>query len=214
MKPVSSTVFGLACLLLALTSGARAASSVDLSVAGKITPSACTPTLGEGAVIDYGKIPAKDLSADSSTWLPEITLQLRVSCAAATLFALRGNDNHAGTAHLDEEYSYGMGLINGNEKVGRYMLTLRNPMSDTAPVTTMTSTDNGQFWWSFPHGVFLVWHQLAAFGDTSSGVAAPIALVNVTADLHVAASIAPANGLTLDEEVRLDGSATLDVFYL
>lgn len=47
MKPLSPTAFGLACLLLALTAGARAASSVDLAVAGKITPSACTPRLDE-----------------------------------------------------------------------------------------------------------------------------------------------------------------------
>lgn len=59
----------LACtaLLLASTAPAFAASSVDLTVKGLITPSACTPNLP--GTVDFGKISAKDLNQDSQTQL-------------------------------------------------------------------------------------------------------------------------------------------------
>lgn len=70
-------------LLLAITSSAFAASSVDLTVKGLITPSACTPSLPGD--VDLGKIAAKDLYQDSYTPLEKKTLQLSVNCDAATL---------------------------------------------------------------------------------------------------------------------------------
>nr|WP_314528578.1 DUF1120 domain-containing protein [uncultured Pseudomonas sp.] len=197
--------------LLSIAS-ALAASDINLHVAGNITLSACTPTLGDAGVIDFGKIPAKDLAADSSTWLPTPPLQLQVNCAAPTLFALRGQDNRAGTAHKDD--GYGLGLINGDEKLGTYLLTVRNPIADIPGVITLTSSNNGELWFGFPHGVWLTWNTLAAFGNGDSGVTAPVALTRVTADLLVETSIAPANGLSLDREVPLDGSATLELLYL
>ncbi|MFE4459165.1 DUF1120 domain-containing protein [Nocardia tengchongensis] len=51
------------------------ASSVDLTVTGIITPSACTPTLTNGGIVDYGKTSAR-------------YSQLTVTCDAATLMAL------------------------------------------------------------------------------------------------------------------------------
>lgn len=204
----------LLLLLTALAHNAFAASSVDLTVRGAITPSACTPGLSQGGQIDFGKIPAKDLSADSTTWLPTVILKLTVNCEAPTLFALRSKDNRAGSAYLDDGYNHGMGLINGNEKVGHYILTLRDPVSSTAQVSTLTSVDGGTSWWNFPQGIYLVWHTLAAFGNSDSGVAAPVPLLDVTSDLYVESKVAPANGLTLDQEAPLDGSATLDLIYL
>lgn len=204
----------LATLLAFGTPAAFAASNTDLNVAGSITPSACTPTLDAAGVIDFGKIPAKDLVADVETSLPATTLQLRVNCAAPTLFALRGQDNRAGTAHQNDGYGYGLGLNNGDEKVGTYLLTVRNPVSDSAQVIPLISTNNGELWLGFPLGVWLTGHTLAAFGNEDSGVTAPVALTTVTADLFVETRIAPANGLTLDREVPLDGSATLELLYL
>lgn len=201
-------------LLLAWAPAAFAASSVDLTVSGLITPSACTPTLSNDGAVDYGKIAARDLSAEESTWLPKIVLQLRVNCDAPTLFALRGTDNRRGTAHKDDGYGYGLGLINGDQKLGTYLLVLRNPFSETAVIHTLMSLNNGDTWWDFPDGTWLVAHQLAAFGNSDSGNAAPIALQSVSVDLEIATSIAPSNELNLTQQVPLDGSATADLFYL
>jgi hypothetical protein len=103
--------------LLASTGHAVAASSVDLNVKGSITPSACTPSMPSSGTVDYGKLSAKSLNADKVTRLPPEYLQLRVECDAATLYALQGHDNRAGSAPNDEG-GFGLGLINGDEKLG------------------------------------------------------------------------------------------------
>lgn len=56
----------LGSLLLAMAFNAIGASRVDLAVHGSITPSACTPSLSAGGVIDCWKIAAKRLAAGSA----------------------------------------------------------------------------------------------------------------------------------------------------
>ena len=51
-----------ALISLALLSGtAHAASTVELTVKGLITPMACTPLLSGGGLVDFGKISRNDL---------------------------------------------------------------------------------------------------------------------------------------------------------
>ncbi len=45
------------------------AQSVTLSVKGTVSPGACTPTLTNGGVLDWGIIPANTLSNDAPTHL-------------------------------------------------------------------------------------------------------------------------------------------------
>ncbi|TFY90180.1 DUF1120 domain-containing protein [Pseudomonas nabeulensis] len=198
-----------ACLIVC-TSSVQAASSIDLSVTGTITPSACTPSLSGSGRVDYGKIPAKDLSVDRPTELPEATLKLSVNCDAETLFALHGRDNRRGSSIYSSlsEY-YGLGLINGDQKLGAYRIGVYNPVADTA-VYPLFSFDYGKTWLVNSSGSFMGHEYWNAFGLTPT----PIALKNVTVDLRIATDIAPAKTLTLTEEVPLDGSTTLDVVYL
>lgn len=212
MKASLATLVALA--LLGGTSCVLAASSVDLTVKGSITPSACTPGLSQGGSVDYGKIPAKDLAVERMTDLPEVILQLGVNCESATVFALRASDNRAGSSYLSLPIFYGLGLVNGSQKLGVYELRLFNPVGDT-PVTPLYSADNGETWLSNPSGTYFATDSWAGFGDTSTGWPySPKALRNVAVDLKVLTSIAPANSLTLTEEVPLDGHATIDLVYL
>ena len=82
-----------AATLLLGSAHVLAASSVDLTVKGLITPSACTPTLSNGGAVDYGKISAKDLKVDQQTFLDSQTVQFTVTCDAATLMAMEAKDN-------------------------------------------------------------------------------------------------------------------------
>jgi type 1 fimbria pilin len=96
----------LALCALVLLGGAPhtlAASSVDLSVNGVITPTACTPLLSSNGVIDYGKISQQDLNVDKGTRLPVKQLQVSIGCNAASRFALRMRDNRDGTATVNSE---------------------------------------------------------------------------------------------------------------
>lgn len=197
-------------LLIAHCATALAASSVDLSVTGIITPSACTPSLSNGGQVDFGKIAAKDLLVDTSTQLPPVTLTLSVNCEADTLFALNGKDNRRGTTPaFTADHYYGLGLINGDQKLGSYEIGVFNPVADTL-VYPLFSFDQGKTWIMNSSGSYMGHDDWNAFGDTLT----PKALRNVAVDLRISTRIAPAKNLTLTEEVPLDGNATLDVIYL
>ncbi|MBD9457212.1 DUF1120 domain-containing protein [Pseudomonas sp. PDM05] len=213
MKALSTTL--LAATLLGLTPCVLAASGVDLTLKGSITPSACVPTLTQDGTVDYGKIAAKELSMNSSTELPPANLQLSVNCEAPTLFALNGKDNRFGTAHYSAlNWAYGLGLINGTEKLGSYGIDVLNPVSDVV-LYPLFSFNNGQSWLMNPSGSYMSHSALNAFTDIpGSGPHFPAALRNITVDLRISTDIAPARTLTLTEEVPLDGSASLDLLYL
>lgn len=199
----------LATLLITTASHAVAASSVDLTVRGLITPSACEPTLSNGGQYDIGKISAKDLNANSMTDLPEHTLQLTVTCDAATLMAIEPQDNRPGSAFLDAPTVFGLGLINTTEKLGNLEMWLRNPLADGVAGRAINSVDGGLTW---AQNTMFARSSLTSVADATT--VAPVPVQVFTSDMVVAPSIAPASGLTLNNEVAIDGSVTLTVKYL
>jgi hypothetical protein len=205
----ASLVALVGAVLIANCTWTLAASSVDLAVKGSITPSACDATLSQDGTVDYGKIAAKDLSVDRVTFLPRVTLQLRVECEAQTLFALNTRDNRLGSASTALGHYYGLGLINGDQKLGKYQIDLLNPVADTT-VYPLFSFDYGTTWIVNSSGSYMGHDYWNAFGDTP----VPKALRGVNVDLRIATSIVATRDLTLTEEVPLDGSATLDLVYL
>ena len=198
-----------ATLLLTGAGTAVAASSVDLTVRGLITPSACEPTLSNGGVADVGKISAKDLNIDRPTGLVQQSLQLTVLCDGATLMALEATDNRAGSNYEDYIGNYGLGFINTTEKLGDMEMRILNPVADGVAARVIVSEDSG-----------LTWNRSSSFARdnivsvANTSVEAPIPVQLFTGDLTIAPRIAPANTLTLTEEVPIDGSATLTVKYL
>ncbi|NVZ56889.1 DUF1120 domain-containing protein [Pseudomonas edaphica] len=200
-----------AALLLTSASSAFAASSIDLTVKGLITPSACAPSLSSGGVIDHGKIASKDLKPDNWTVIGNHTLQLAITCEAPTLVALKGIDN-VGDSH-DPMNRYGLGLVSG-QKLGGYSLTFGNPIADNAAISVIESSDNGLTWQENIPGDTWPAAYLASFGDRSTGSWAPTPVRLVTADLKVQTLIAPTAGMDLTTEVPIYGSATIEVKYL
>jgi len=188
-----------------------AASTVELTVTGLITPSACTPTLSGSGKVDHGKIAAKDLNP---TILPTARLQLSVDCEAQTLFALRSTDNRPGSSMDGQGGSgYGLGLINNLQKIGIFWISLRDPVADNVAVEPIESLDGVS--WSAIDDVMWMSEKLAAFGDGSTGQnRKPIPIKNVVTEMLIDTTIAAANNLDLSNEVLIDGSATIEVKYL
>lgn len=197
-------------LLLSSISSAFAASTVELTVTGLITPSACTPMLSS-TVIDHGKISAKDIDQDRGKIFNN-NLDMTVTCDAQTLFGLRGIDNRAASSTMPG-VGYGLGLINDTQKIGNFTLAFVSPNADGTNVLPLESTDNGATW-SDTEGA--TWQQayLASFGERSGGTWAPIPIQNLVTQMQVQTTIAPARGLDLSNEVLIDGSATIEVKYL
>lgn len=197
-------------LLLSSSASALAASTVDLTVKGIITPNACTPSLSGAGVVDYGKISAKDLNLTTPTPLPLATLQLSISCEGSTLFAVKGSDNRAGS---NASGTYGLGLINGGQKLGSYDVALMNAVADSVAVTVLESMDNGATWFDSGDAA-LAPSSLGAFGTRSAGIWSPVPIQQMTTDMLVYGRIARADSLDLSDEHPIDGSATFEVKYL
>lgn len=208
MSKSLNTLF--AALLLASAGNVLAASSVDLTVKGLITPSACEPTLSNGGVADIGKISAKDLNANKQTVLPIQSLQLTVTCDAATLMAMEPKDNREGSDYNNDSIQFGLGMINnGTEKLGAMEVMILNPVADGVAARTIGSSNSGSTWYVERH---FIDGSLLSVANTS--VIAPIPVQLFTGNLRITPIIAPASGLTLNNEVAIDGSLTLTVKYL
>ncbi|CAM3260141.1 Protein of unknown function [Pseudomonas gessardii] len=206
MKPLFTT---LATGLLLLGSAATyAASTVDLTVKGLIVPSACTPSLSSGGVIDHGKISAKDLRPDNPTLIGTHVMTLAVLCDAPIQFALNSIDNRAGSSIMTSDF--GLGLINGTQKLGWYQLTLRNAVADGSAMQLIASGDGGNTWYKESFWDAGLYMAVATQDDATQ----PASVKELVTELVVSTSIARTDGLDLSNEVTLDGSATLEVKYL
>lgn len=203
-----------AALMLSGVSTSFAASSVDLSVKGMITPSACVPTLSGGGVVDYGKISAQDLKPNGFTPLPEGRLELSVACEAATLMAVKSTDNRPGTSAESGAFlkNFGLGLASGDKKIGWYLLKMANATGDGVPRAIIESED-GNSWIDAWDTIWQVgW--MRTLNGASGGAATPLPLQNLKVDVIVAPTLADKRSLPITEEILLDGSATFDVVYL
>lgn len=199
----------LVATLLASSGLAIAASSVDLSVKGTITPSACEANLSNGGQFDLGKIAAKDLYKDQPTELTEQSTQLTVTCEAATLVAIESKDNRAGSSFLDAANSFGLGVINDTQKLGHLYVAIRSLKADGETAYGIHSMNGGLTWSS--GGYLRPGNLISAY---KAAPVAPVPLQTLISTMVISPYIAPANSLTLTNEVPIDGSVTLTVRYL
>lgn len=197
-------------LLLKAAQPAFAASFVDVTVTGRLTPDACHVSLSEGGTVDHGKIPAHSLSATEFTVLPSRMLELSVQCARPMLFALVGIDNRSESS-LAPGFFYGLGrnIHAQNERLGAVALSYRDPVGDAQPMHVLTSGNNGETWAPEPNAYPRSYIGFALPGDRQ-----PDFIRHLTTRLRIDTSINFSQYLTLDQEVPLDGSIVLDLRYL
>ena len=194
--------------LISMAPFALAASSTDLTVTGLITPSACTPSLSNGGIVDNGKVSVKDLDPIKDTLIGIHPLQLTVACEASTLLALDSTDNRAGSG--TQTGWFGLGLTDAGEKLGSFLVDIKQTLADSVIAQAIVSDDDGRTWFK---GWAITPDDLTSVGSAADHTQ-PIAVKDLTMDLSVWTYIAPADSLTLTDDVIMDGSATLTVKYL
>jgi type 1 fimbria pilin len=194
--------------LISVTPFALAASSTDLTVTGLITPAACTPSLSNNGEIDLGKIPAKDLKPDLPTSLTPQPLQLIVTCDASTALALEASDTGGDTAILPGYF--GLGMTPANERIGMFDIEIKTTLADAVVAQAIGSEDGGTTW---KKQNFISYHTLSSVAATSDH-STRIDVKDLTMELQIKPMIAPANSLTLTEEIAINGSASIEVTYL
>ena len=214
---MNNILLSLASLAL-LCGSAHAASTVDLAVTGLITPMACTPLLSGGGLVDFGKISRNDLNLNNGTRLPHKYLTLTVNCNAAGRFALRMRDNRDGTAHVNSEIFYGLGLDTSGNKIGVYSVSFdpkQTQVDDLAVVYGTESTTGGVAWrTSNLNPIDVGSRSLLGFTDVVGSTVGPSAIQNLTSILKLEATLNARKNLDLSVETPMDGSATLEVVYL
>lgn len=198
-------------LLIAYGTVAMAASSVQLSVKGSITPSACPPSLSNGGLVDYSKISAQDLNPTGVTELPKSLFKLAVNCEGSSLFGLNAQDNRSTIAGPGAFFI--LGRISPTNWVGSYFLSMENVVTDDPAAHPIYSLDNGSNWLYSPEHPVPA-NTLNAFGNQSSGTRGPVPLTGVALDLVVQPYIYPKSLIPAGETIPLDGSATFELRYL
>ncbi|MGJ7513317.1 DUF1120 domain-containing protein [Pseudomonas baetica] len=205
-------------LLISTAPNVLAASAVDLSVQGLITPAACTPSLSNNGLVDYGKISRQDLSVDKRTQLRDQALDFSLQCNGPARFALLMRDNRDGSAIVNSEIYYGLNHDRSGNKIGLYSLNFdpANTVVDAWTQVFRTDSTTGGMAWSssssrpIPIGA----RSYLGFTDVAGSSAGPIGIQTLTSRVILETVIAATSELDLSTDVQLDGSATLDVVYL
>ena len=191
--------------------------SREITLRASLVPAACNVELSNGGLVDFGRLSINDLNPDKGTRLPPKDLTLRVGCDAPAQFALVMHDNRSGSATVNSEIYYGLGLDNRSNKIGLYSLNVdpANASADSfARLYRTDSTTQGVAWsTSSSNPIPIARKSYLGFTDSAASTAGPASIQNLTTTVTVDAVIAPTANLDLSTAVHLDGSGTIEILY-
>ncbi|WP_082221304.1 DUF1120 domain-containing protein [Herbaspirillum chlorophenolicum] len=212
----------LLCAGVAYAGSGGAASMVPMEVVVTLTPAACTPTLSNGGVADYGTMNANILRQGQVTALPAMNMTFSINCDAAAKFSVRVIDNRSaslvpgivaagsGNSALGDDYNFGLGIASGRNVGGYTIRFMPNTYTgDYRPVKLMSSTD-GNTWSDAGNGAAS--KRLRFSWGAGNGTVD--AYKAVSGSLSVQPYVNKAENLPLSQDIPLDGSATLELHYL
>ncbi|UVL64268.1 DUF1120 domain-containing protein [Pseudomonas sp. B21-032] len=191
----------------------------ELGLQAGFAPAACTPRLGNGGIVDFGRIPAQQLARNSNTRFQR-TLALSVQCDAPTRFAFTARDNRAEALRspltgFDPGALFGIGTTAAGQSLGSYTTWLADILGDATALAAMHGQPAGLGWQPVKGAALLLTDgRLLGFGTTDELVAGPKAITHLQGTLGVDLYLAPADTLTLTDEALIDGAATLEIIYL
>ncbi|MGF6093464.1 DUF1120 domain-containing protein [Pseudomonas sp. 18175] len=220
MKYKASVVAG-SLLVAAVSLNVQAA---DLKVKGYIAPASCSFTIGN-SVIDYGRIDPNTLSPTNYTKLAKKSTPYAIRCGsnATAKIGVKVVDNRSSTriaglmtsqfgSGYRDNYNFGLGATAKGQKIGGYVVHLRNSVADGKPAYVITDEGYGGTW--DPRSSDSLGHT-ANISSWRTGAAITPAPVNtVTGNLEVQAVINKTAELDMSNQVSLDGQATLELRYL
>ena len=212
---MKKSVLSLSVLLGLAVANANAATT-DLTVTGTITPAACTPTLGNGGLVDYGVLSVPDLEEATTIYrLPAKNLNFSIDCSAPVLFALIANDNRRDSADTTNAALMGLGK-HEDQNIGYFGMRWdeENTQVDGVRGYPLYSNDAGNSWQNVLTATLTdagrAPNNRLSFSNT--GGATPVPATNVNVIMDIIGGIYKA--LPINSAVPLDGSATIEVVYL
>ena len=200
------------------------AQAADLSVKGTIAPVSCSFTI-TNSVFDYGRIDPNSLSPTRYTQLAKKTTPYSIKCASnvKTTVAIRASDNRASSripgmmlslfgCNYKDIYIFGLGATSQGQKIGGYLIHLRNSVADGVAVGIVGSENNGGYWHT--NSTQAVGHTSNLTAWRAGNVYAPIKLNTVAGQIEVLPVINKTSELNMSNQINLDGQATLELRYL
>lgn len=211
--------------------------SGKLIVTGEYTPPPCSVALAEDGTINYGHISTSSLHTTYSTNLPikKLPNAITITCASATSVAINWTDNRPttlATGYLDSMGRYkqlqpsgiasgyglnlGLGTDSLGQGVGNYVATLSGLKVDGVPqLFASQAATPFQRSLGTPTEVFeymgsrtpLAYNLLDSDGNLVKGQV-------FTMDYTVLATITETDHIDLSQEIVLDGSSTISLYYL
>ncbi|WP_165464084.1 DUF1120 domain-containing protein [Enterobacter cloacae] len=215
----------LATVIALCTTSAFAAETAVLKVKGTLTNSACTPEIGNGGVIDYGRINLGGLSATTNNVIGEKEVPVTITCTAATKVGFKVQDDrkdsnaqlpvevHGNADMTDAYYTYGVGTTTGGVKIGNYGLWMKDVTANGATVDAIIKNDD----WSADKWQKSVVPRSDAFTTSAfatTGTTEPLAITTAGFNFVSNLVIRDTATLAITDDTQLDGQATLSLVYL
>ena len=226
----------LAALLVAAGINTAAAESVQVKVIGTIIPAACTPTVADGGIVNYGNIKANDLPADSYAQLEERHLEFGIDCDAPARVAIHAINDRPGSLAGAAESANGNGQspvplfsaqpslvgvsglgLDGTHQIGGYSLNISagTVTADGVLVDSIENdTNNATGTWTTSMLGSPISTTPRSISWAEAGTMTPVAFTTLRGLMAVQAYINRASELDLSHAVQLDGQTTLEVVYL
>ncbi|OMQ18519.1 DUF1120 domain-containing protein [Serratia oryzae] len=206
--------FTPAALLLLTVSGAVHAADANLTIKGTILPAACTPSISNGGVIDYGSIDSNSLNVNKVTNLQTMPLTISIACTSPIKVGFKVADNRPGT-HNETGPRFGLNTDNSGNNIGYYFLAPEQESFRIDGEAGRLASVNGA---TYQEASIIGPNGLTYTASLISKPSGPITelpfATNMIFDVGIRTTIYPKNNLDLANEINLDGSATLSVVYL
>ena len=217
---------------LALSTSAYADSTAVLKLTGTLTNAACTPSLSNGGVADYGRIMLSDLSPTDTNQLGNRDVTLSISCTSPTKVAWTIVDDRAdsvqkltitNTGWNNGEswgnFLYGVGKTAGDVKLGAYAVVIHSSSitADDNEAQGLTSVPGSEDTWVYMSSTSEpVRPSLNMFtvGPKGSGPLYPKAYSNAVFPLRVSLAIQGTDALAITDDTNIDGQATISLVYI
>ena len=234
MKTLLKTLAGL----VLTTSLAWASDSVNIEVSVTTDAAACTPTLSNNGIVDFGKRSATLLSATHFTQWGSRDITLNIACEASTAVAITARDSRADSVAYGQDEKghsgpeapfqgegnisnpdrlFGLGKTSDGKNIGSYAIVIdrenvqaQDAGTGVAVSMVSASTSDGPWSVASPAAFSSGMNGYLSFARKNSTTLQPITTAVVP--LRVSASIA--SGLASGNSISLDGLATITLVYL
>lgn len=204
---------------------ATTASSRELTFQAEVQPGRCNVEVVRD--VSFGHVRSTELdSHGGSTRVPATRSgQLQVLCDGPVPFAFRiTSDERAGTAVApvggDVIYPdgqlFGLGKTPAGQNIGAYVLQWRvSATSDRGELRATRSVDGGRSWGAVAKAVMAdhAGSERIGYAPAQDAPAGPLAVKALDVTLDATIFVAPRQLLSLNEEIRADGLATIEIIY-